>query len=99
MIDNILDSNKTLMTAVQLIENSVKRLAVVLSEDKHVIGTLTDGDIRRCLLRGCTLDTLVTDAMNHSPVVAYVNASFFLILKSFLIHTTPLLFAIMSLFI
>tara|TARA_B100000780_G_scaffold170520_1_gene119393 strand:+ start:7410 stop:8465 length:1056 start_codon:yes stop_codon:yes gene_type:complete len=75
MIENILDSNKTLMTAVQLIENSVKRLAVVLSEDKHVIGTLTDGDIRRCLLRGCTLDTLVTDAMNHSPVVASVNAS------------------------
>ena len=75
MSENILDSSKTLMTAVQVIENSVKRLAVVLSEEKHVIGTLTDGDIRRCPLRGCTLDTLVTDAMNHSPVTASINAS------------------------
>jgi len=75
MSESILFSDKTLMDAVQLIENSVKRLAVVLSEDKHVIGTLTDGDIRRCLLRGCTLDTLVTDAMNHDPVTARVNTS------------------------
>ena len=75
MSKSVLHSDKTLMNAVQLIENSVKRMAIVLSEDKHVIGTLTDGDIRRCLLRGCTLDTLVTDAMNHSPITAHVNAS------------------------
>ena len=63
------------MDAVQLIENSVKRLAVVLSEDKKVIGTLTDGDIRRCLLSGFTLEALVTEAMNNCPVIASVNAS------------------------
>ena len=75
MSESILNSDNTLMDAVQLIENSVKRLAIVLSEDKHVVGTLTDGDIRRCLLRGCTLDTLATEAMNYSPVIASVNAS------------------------
>jgi dTDP-glucose pyrophosphorylase len=75
MSESTLNSGNTLMDAVQLIENSVKRLAIVLSEDKHVVGTLTDGDIRRCLLGGCTLDTLVTEAMNYSPVITSVNAS------------------------
>ncbi len=75
MSENILEPSDTLMAAVKLIENSVKRLAVVLSEDEQVIGTLTDGDIRRCLLRGSSLDTLVTEAMNHSPVTASINAS------------------------
>jgi dTDP-glucose pyrophosphorylase len=75
MIESTLNSDNTLMDAVQLIENSIKRLAVVLSEDKRVVGTLTDGDIRRCLLQGCTLDASVTNAMNQSPVIASVNAS------------------------
>lgn len=75
MSEDTLNSSSTLMEAVQLIENSVKRLAVVLSEGKCVIGTLTDGDIRRYLLRGYTLDSLVTDVMNCSPIVSRVNAS------------------------
>lgn len=75
MSESTLGSDNTLMEAVQLIENSVKRLAVVLSKDKYVVGTLTDGDIRRCLLQGCTLETSVTEAMNQSPVVAPINTS------------------------
>ena len=73
MSESTLSPDNTLMEAVQLIENSVKRLAVVLSKDKHVVGTLTDGDIRRCLLQGCTLETPVTEAMNQSPVVTSVE--------------------------
>lgn len=75
MSESTLSPDNTLMEAVQLIENSVKRLAVVLSKGKHVVGTLTDGDIRRCLLQGCTLETPVTEAMNQSPVVTSVNTS------------------------
>jgi dTDP-glucose pyrophosphorylase len=81
MSEGTLNLNSTLIDAVQLIEKSVKRLAIVLSEDKRVIGTLTDGDIRRCLLLGGTLDTLVGEGMNQSPVIANVNSSDHLLKK------------------
>jgi len=81
MSEGTLNLNSTLIDAVLLIEKSVKRLAIVLSEDKRVIGTLTDGDIRRCLLLGGTLDTLVGEGMNQSPVIANVNSSDHLLKK------------------
>jgi dTDP-glucose pyrophosphorylase len=65
----------TLMDAVRVIEASAKRLAVVLAPDDTVIGTLTDGDIRRKLLQGGALETMVAEAMNAEPVVGTHNMS------------------------
>ncbi len=75
MSENSLQISATLIDAIRVIEATSKRLAVVMSEDKRVLGTLTDGDIRRCILQGCTLQTPVTDAMNTNPVMASVNTS------------------------
>lgn len=75
MSDNLLSSTATLIDAISAIEATNKRLAVVLSESKHVLGTLTDGDIRRYILQGHKLETLVTDAMNKNPIIAPVNTS------------------------
>lgn len=75
MSESTLHSNAVLIDAVRAIEATTKRLAVVLSEDDRVIGTLTDGDIRRSLLKGCTLQTSVMDAMNKEPVTAPINTS------------------------
>jgi len=75
MNNNTLLAAATLMDAVRIIENSSKRLAVVLSAEGMVAGTLTDGDIRRKLLHGGTLETAVADAMNSEPVVAEQHSS------------------------
>ena len=40
-----IDAN--LIDAVEVIESTVKRLAVVVSQDNDVLGTLTDGDVRQ----------------------------------------------------
>jgi hypothetical protein len=58
------------MDAVQLIEDLVKRLARVLSKDYHVVGELTDRDIR-C----CPLNTLAIDMINVFSVIVSVNVS------------------------
>lgn len=42
---------------------------------RRVIGTLTDGDIRRCLLVGGTLETPVVQAMKADPLIAQVGSS------------------------
>jgi dTDP-glucose pyrophosphorylase len=61
--------------AVNAIEASRRRIAIVLDELGRVIGTLTDGDVRRCLLAGGTLQTPVSRAMNPNPVVGDVNST------------------------
>lgn len=57
----------SLMEAVCAIELSSRRMAVVVAEDGKLLGTLTDGDIRRNLLTGGTLQDLATKAMNPTP--------------------------------
>jgi dTDP-glucose pyrophosphorylase len=59
-----------LVDAIRAIEESRRRIAVVTDPDGLVVGTLTDGDIRRTLLGAGTLQTPVSDAMNGHPIVA-----------------------------
>lgn len=56
--------------AIRLIEESRRGIATVTDEDGRLLGTLTDGDIRRLILRGGDLDSPVADAMNRTPVTA-----------------------------
>jgi dTDP-glucose pyrophosphorylase len=59
-----------LVEAVRAIESSRRRIAVVVDDTGRLIGTLTDGDVRRCLLAGGSLDTPVSQAMNSAPHTA-----------------------------
>jgi dTDP-glucose pyrophosphorylase len=73
--DAPLSANAPLVEAVQRIESSMRRIAVVIDAAGILIGTLTDGDVRRCLLAGGSLATEVREAMNASPASAPSDAS------------------------
>ena len=93
MKQNTITPSATLIDAARSIE-STKRLAVVIDQERRVIGTLTDGDIRRSLLRGNDLNTLVTEAMNKQPIVSRVDTSDSLLQKVLIknnIHSIPLI--------
>ena len=75
MNENTIGRSAKLIDAVRAIEATAKRLAVVVADDNQVVGTLTDGDIRRSILLGRSLQTPVSDAMTSNPVTASVNAS------------------------
>ncbi|MEO6023727.1 MAG: nucleotidyltransferase family protein [Burkholderiales bacterium] len=64
-----------LVEAIRAIEVSRRRIAVVVSGDGRLVGTLTDGDVRRCLLAGGNLETPVSEAMNLKPMVAPSGSS------------------------
>ena len=70
-----LSESSTLINAIEIIESSARRIAVVLSTDNKVIGTLTDGDIRRHILNGGNLNDKSIYAMNKNPVLAKSNTS------------------------
>jgi len=65
----------SLMDAVRAIEISRRRMAVVVSEEEKLLGTLTDGDIRRHLLAGGSLEVSVSKAMNPSPLTVEIGKS------------------------
>jgi dTDP-glucose pyrophosphorylase len=65
-----LSTTATLYDAVRAIEASQRRIAVVVDRGGKLLGTLTDGDIRRCLLAGGTLQSAAVDAMNAEPLTA-----------------------------
>lgn len=69
MSEQALQLDATLLDAVTAIEQSRRRLAVIIDDSRRVLGTITDGDVRRALLRGATMEIAVSAVMNGSPVV------------------------------
>lgn len=55
--------------AASIIETYGSRIVLVVSASGVLMGTITDGDIRRGLLRGCTRESPVSAIMNANPVV------------------------------
>src|SRR5699024_7812775 len=53
--------------ALDVIDQNKKQLALVLNEEKKLIGSVTDGDVRRALLKNISLDNPVSTIMNNSP--------------------------------
>ena len=64
-----LSSESLLVEAIEAIEKSDKRIAVVLDDESKLIGTITDGDIRRSILAGGDLAAPVKKFMNSNPFI------------------------------
>src|ERR1041384_8852949 len=60
---------------MEQIDRSGKGIALVLDESQHLLGTVTDGDIRRAILTGIDLDTSVEQLLNSRPLTAPAGTS------------------------
>ena len=60
----------TIREAIQVIDKSSLQIALVIDGNDRLIGTITDGDIRRGLIRGVDLDSPVQSIYNPSPITA-----------------------------
>ncbi len=54
-------------SVIEIIEESALQIALVIDQNKCLIGTVTDGDIRRGILKGISIDNFVKNVMNKSP--------------------------------
>ncbi|UPJ51963.1 nucleotidyltransferase family protein [Bradyrhizobium sp. 200] len=59
-----------LRDALEKIDKAGTRMVLVVDETRRLLGSLSDGDIRRGLLRGLTLVDPVTSAMHVGPTTA-----------------------------
>ena len=75
MEKDIISHNSNLLDAIQALENSPRRMIVVCDSSKNLMGSLTDGDIRRCLLKGYNLNSNIMLAANINPIVAKIGTN------------------------
>jgi len=71
----LLKVEDTLKQALTIIDQGTMRITIVIDDNKKLLGTLNDGDIRRAILNGCTLDTKVKDIYYKTPTVAHISDS------------------------
>jgi NDP-sugar pyrophosphorylase family protein len=73
-IENIkLKYNALIKEALQIIDSGALQIALVVDENDRLIGTLTDGDIRRGLLRGLDLNSSIESIIFKNCTVANIS--------------------------
>ena len=70
-----LSSNEKLRTAMSKIETLEEKLCVVCGADGKVLRTVTDGDVRRFLLAGGTMNDTLAALPKKTPIVARCGTS------------------------
>ena len=69
----LIDEMLTIKEAIAHIDRGGAQIAIVVSPDQRIVGTITDGDVRRGLLRGLTLEDPAKMIMFRHPRVATVS--------------------------
>ena len=89
----LLSVDSTIEEAIHNLNQSTLQIIMVIDQDDKLLGTITDGDIRRGLLRGMTLNSKIDSVINYNALVAPQNMSRELVLtllKSNKIHQLPI---------
>lgn len=70
---SVIGPKSAIYEAIKIIDTYSGKIALVVGDDKKLIGTITDGDVRRGLLRGVSLDSDVSAIVNIAPRCARVE--------------------------
>ncbi len=71
----LIDKTLTIKQSLKIIDEGAKRIALVVDKSNVLLGTLCDGDIRRALLNGKSLDSSIEDIYQVSPCVCSMHDS------------------------
>lgn len=66
--DMVVTTNTTIIETMKNIDQTSSQIALVVDENGKLKGTVTDGDIRRGILRGISLKESITRIMNENPI-------------------------------
>ena len=68
----IIEHNKTIKDALILINKNARGIVFIVNK-KKLIGVITDGDIRRFLMKGLKISSSVIQAMNSEFTYLNIN--------------------------
>ncbi|NJC22903.1 dTDP-glucose pyrophosphorylase [Arthrobacter pigmenti] len=73
--DACVERSATVREALLAIDRGASSVALVIDESRHLLGIVTDGDVRRALLAGAGLESTVIDFVNANPKVVNPSTS------------------------
>jgi dTDP-glucose pyrophosphorylase len=65
----LLSFQSTVQDAIRCLDNSGLQIAIIVDDQERLLGTITDGDIRRGLLRGVNLADPLKSIVHSDPLV------------------------------
>jgi dTDP-glucose pyrophosphorylase len=68
--DVLLPPETTIHRALEQLVRNMRQIVLVVDEERRLLGTVTDGDIRRGLLKRIDLDEPISRIMNRAPAKA-----------------------------
>lgn len=68
--DILLSHDTPILKAIEIIDKGAAKIALVADHQELLLGTVTDGDIRRGILNGISLEEPVERVMNSHPLTA-----------------------------
>lgn len=69
----ILNLNSTIKEALSALQYGTYKIVLVTNKHNKLLGTLTDGDIRRALLKQYSLDNKIENIINRNPATCNIN--------------------------
>jgi dTDP-glucose pyrophosphorylase/CBS domain-containing protein len=63
----LVSPNNNFVDVLRVINEGAKQISFVVSDEHKLLGSVTDGDIRRGILKGMTLDETIDKVMNKNP--------------------------------
>jgi dTDP-glucose pyrophosphorylase len=70
----LLKKTTSIKDAVGTIEKTSGKIALIVDSNHQLLGTVTDGDVRRAIMNGHSLEEPATNIMNAEPFYSYRNA-------------------------
>ena len=67
--------NATIKEVLQIIDTGAIKFAIVVDDDNKLLGTITDGDIRRAILNGKNLEDSIENIYFKKPRVVHVDTT------------------------
>ena len=64
----VVSSTAKLQEAVERLNSQSSKIVLIVEGGAGLVGTVSDGDIRRGLLKGVTLDDPITQVMREEPI-------------------------------
>ena len=92
--DALVSSSTTLRQTIEAITEGSLQIALVVDSDNKLLGTVTDGDIRKAILAGKDLSITAAEAMRREPVTSAAKtprAAILKLMREKRIHQMPLL--------
>jgi len=66
-----LKKTDTIRSAFKLLNGQFGMIVCIMSNDNVLTGVVTDGDLRRAILKGFSLDTKLEEVQNINPFYVY----------------------------